>query len=177
MQKPAVLLLLLLTAAVWADIVLVKGPSGNYTAVVNGSTLAIDGQKHAIPQKLSWYFNGSYTAYGIYYGNPQCVLSIWPDRPEFYITCTVGTDMTVVALKDPKAKITCRDKNNVLAPAVSTQHLEIYNAKGLYLECKSGFSATVSTPNLLLALLAGASAASATLLIALGVLLLRRAFK
>ncbi|ABL87795.1 conserved hypothetical protein [Pyrobaculum islandicum DSM 4184] len=177
MYKLALLFIMILVFTVWGGVLLVKGPSGNYTAAVINGTLVVDGQSIPLPQKVSWYFNGSYTVYGIYYGNPQCLLSLWPDRPEFYITCTVGTDIAIVVLKDPKAKIICRDKNNILTPTTATQHLEMYRTRSLYVECKSNFSATVSTPSLLIAVMAGATAASMSLFVALSVLLLRRALK
>jgi len=176
MSRPALLLAILLAASVLAQSLIVHGPTGNFTAVVENGTLTVDGDRFSLPKvRLGWYFNGSYTVFGIYYENPECYLGTYPNAPKFYISCTAGTDIVVVAVKDPKAKITCRDKNKLLNPTQATQNVEIYNMKSLGVECESGFSAVVSTPIALIGVLAGLTVASAVLVLALGVMLLRLA--
>jgi len=176
MSRPALLLAMLLAASALAQTLTVHGPSGNFTATVKDNTLVIDGDGVPLPKaRLGWYFNGTYTVFGIYYGNPDCQLGTYPNAPKFYISCTAGTDIVVVAVKDPKAKITCRDKSRLLNPTQATQNVEIYNTRGLSLECESGFPAVVSTPTALIGVLAGLTVASAVLVLTLGVILLRRA--
>jgi len=176
MSRPALLLAALLAAFALAQTLIIHGPSGNFTATVRNNTLTADGDRLPLPNvRLGWYFNGSFTVFGIYYGNPDCNLGTYPNAPRFYISCTAGTDMVVVAVKDPKAKITCRDKNKLLNPTQATQHVEIYSTKSLSIECESAFSAVVSTPTALIGALAGMTVASAVLVLAMGVLLLRRA--
>ena len=177
MSRLLFFLVMSLATTALAQTLFVNGPSGNLTGVVKDGELLIDGQKVGLPKvRLSWYFNGSYTVFGIYYGNPDCTLGTYPNAPKFYIQCTAGTDITVVALKDAKAKVVCREKNQLRSPAFTSENVEIYAIRGLGLECESNLPAVVSTPNALISALAGLTAASATLVLTLGVVLLRRAF-
>jgi hypothetical protein len=177
MSRLLFFLVMLSATTALAQTLLVNGPSGNLTGVVKDGELLIDGQKVSLPKvRLGWYFNGSYTVFGIYYGNPDCTLGTYPNAPKFYIQCTAGTDITVVALKDAKAKVVCKEKNQLRNPTYTSANVEIYTTKGLGLECESSFPAVVSTPNALISALAGLTAASATLVLTLGVMLLRRAF-
>ncbi|MGC9131634.1 MAG: hypothetical protein ACP5H5_08640, partial [Pyrobaculum sp.] len=68
-------------------------------------------------------------------------------------------------------------RKEVLKPAAATPTVEIYQTKGLYIECESGYSAVASAPSTLLGILAGITSASATLLLVMSVLLLRSLFK
>jgi hypothetical protein len=176
MAKAAVVILAVV-AFTLAQSLSVSGPSGNYTAVVANHTLVIDGQQITLPKvRLSWYYNESYTVFGIYYSNPaDCQLGTYPNAPKFYIQCTTGTDIVVVAVKDPKARVICRERNNVLTPQQAMENVEVYTTKSLDVECEATFSAVVSTPTVLIGALAGLTAASAVLVLALGVMLLRRA--
>ena len=174
-MREAVLLLLAATLAL-AGTVVVKGPSGNFTAVVNGNTLVLDGFSVGIPRVSDWVGNGSYAAFGIWY-SPGCTEGRYPDRPEFYIKCAQGAEINVVAVKDPKARVTCRDvaSGKTLQPSEARDRIEIYKlTQSLGVECKADFAAaTTSTSNPLMPLLAGVTAASATALFAIAILLLR----
>jgi len=176
--REAVLLLLATTLAL-ASTVVVNGQSGNFTAIINGSTLVLDGLSVEIPRVSYWIGNGSYTAFGFWYspGAPVCTEGMYPDRPKFYISCNQGAEINVVAVKDPKARVTCRDiaSGKTLQPSETWDKVEIYRlSQSLGVECKADFAAaTTSTSNPLMPLLAGVTAASATALFAMAVLLLR----
>jgi len=170
-----VILLLLATTLALAGTVVVKGQSGNFTAIVNGNALVLDGLSVKIPRVSDWIGNGSYAVFGIWY-SPGCTEGRYP-RPEFYISCKQGAEINVVAVKDPKARVTCRDiaSGKTLQPSETWDKVEIYRlTQSLGVECKADFAvATTSTSNPLMPLLAGVTAASATVLFAMAVLLLR----
>jgi len=176
--REAVLLLLATTLAL-ASTVVVKGPSGNFTAVVNGNALVLDGLSVGIPRVSDWVGNGSYAAFGFWYspGAPVCIQGSHPLRPEFWIRCTQGAEINVVAVKDPKARVTCRDiaSGKTLQPNEARERVEIYKlTQSLGVECKADFAvATTSTSSPIMPLLAGLTAASATALFAMAILLLR----
>ncbi|AFA38675.1 hypothetical protein Pogu_0648 [Pyrobaculum oguniense TE7] len=164
----------LATAFVLGQTVLVVNGTSPYQAYVEGATLKIDGGTVALPRAInSWIYNGSYTVFGVYYSNPECVLGQYPNQPKFYVTCTKGADFTVVAVKDPKARVICRAGREAIKPAASTAQVEIYQARGLNIECESGYTATASAPTQLVGLLAGLTASTATVLLALGLWLVR----
>jgi len=177
--REAVLLLLATTLAL-AGTVVVKGLSGNFTAVVNGTTLVLDGSSVGIPRVSDWIGNGSYAAFGIWYSQ-GCTEGRYPDKPEFYIRCAQGAEINIVVLKDPKARVTCRDiaSGKTLQPNEAGERVEIYKlTQSLGVECKADFAAaTTSTFSPIMPLLTGLTAASATALFAMAVLLLLRFFK
>jgi len=135
--------------------IVIRGPSGTFTAVVSGNTLVLDGLSVGIPRVSDWVGNGSYAAFGIWY-SPGCTEGRYPDRPEFYIKCAQGAEINVVAVKDPKARVTCRDiySSRVIQPSEARDRVEIYRlTQSLGVECRAGFDAPsapqivgVSTP-------------------------------
>ncbi|MEM1597866.1 MAG: hypothetical protein QXP31_04060 [Pyrobaculum sp.] len=174
-MRPLLLALVLAAAVAYAATIFVSGPSGNFTATYTNGTLVIDGSSIKIPRVGEWRSNGSYTVFGIWYADPTCTLGVRGDVPRFYISCVKGTEVAVVAVKDPKAKVTCRDnRNNVIQPVLSQSNVEVYQAQLLSVECWSEFPAVVAAPSLLTSILAGATIASATALFILAILLLRR---
>ncbi|AET31961.1 hypothetical protein [Pyrobaculum ferrireducens] len=182
MPRGALILLVAVALASAQSVVLVVNGTIPFKAVAKDSVLSINGSEVALPQKrLSWYFNGTYTVFGIDYSNPQCQLGTWPNQPKFYVACSTGSDFTVVAVKDPKARAVCYvgggSRKDVLKPAAATPTVEIYQTKGLYIECEAGYPAVASAPSTLLGILAGITSASATLLLVMSVLLLRSLFK
>ncbi|HII47097.1 hypothetical protein [Pyrobaculum aerophilum] len=172
-----VLMLLALVAFSMAQTLVVNGTQP-FKAYVKEGALVINGSEITLPQeRLSWNYNGTYTVYGIYYSNPNCQLGTWPNQPRFYITCNTGSDFIIVAVKDPKARVICKTNRGPLQPSAASKYVEIYQTNGLNIECESGYSAVASAPGVLLGVLAGITAATATLLLALGILLLRALLK
>ena len=164
----------LATAFVLGQTVLVVNGTSPYQAYVEGTTLKINGDAITLPRVInSWIYNSSYTVFGVYYSNPECTLGYYPNQPKFYVTCTKGADFTVVAVKDSKARVVCRAGKETIKPATSTAQVEIYQARGLYIECESGYTAVASAPTQLIGLLAGLTASTATALLALGLWLVR----
>lgn len=177
-----VIFLLVAVALASAQSVLVVNGTAPFKAVVKGNVLEINGSEVPLTQKrLSWYFNGTYTVFGIDYSNPRCDLGTWPNQPKFYVRCTTGTEFAVIAVKDPRARVMCYvgsgSRREVLKPATAAPNIEIYQTKGLHIECESGYSAVATAPGMLLGALAGLTTATATLLLVMGVLLLRALFK
>ncbi|MEZ0319313.1 MAG: hypothetical protein ABWK05_04880 [Pyrobaculum sp.] len=174
-MRPLLLVFVLAAGVAYATTILVSGPSGNFTTTYTNGTLIIDGSPVKIPKISQWSGNGSYTVFGIWYADPTCILGVRGDTPRFYISCSKGTDVTVVAVKDPKAKVTCRDnRGNTIQPVLSQSRVEVYQAQVLSVECWSESPAVVAAPPVLKSILAGATIASSTALFILAILLLRR---
>ncbi|MEM0479414.1 MAG: hypothetical protein QW680_02790 [Pyrobaculum sp.] len=175
MTTRAVFLLLILTAFAYAATLVVNG-TVKYTAFVKNNTVIIENDTVEIPPvRYTWDYNNTYTVFGIYYANSVCTISYWPNAPRFYIQCPVGTDFVIVAVKDPKAKVTCRVRNTPLQPRNQHDYVLIFQTRDLGVECESGYPPNVSVPSSIFGVLAGLTATTAAILIALGFFLLRRA--
>lgn len=135
----AVFLLLILTAFAYAATLVVNG-TVKYTAFVKNNTVIIENDTVEIPPvRYTWDYNNTYTVFGIYYANSVCTISYWPNAPRFYIQCPVGTDFVIVAVKDPKAKVTCRVRNTPLQPRNQHDYVLIFQTRDLGVECESGY--------------------------------------
>lgn len=175
MRQVAVILLLAIAAS--AATISIKGPTGNFTAAVTQSSVYIDNKNYTIQNaQLQWYFNGTYASYGVYYSNQNCEIGTWPNRPELFIRCTTGSDFVIVAVKDPKAVVTCTSTNSraPLVPETALDKLLVFRYRGLDIDCKASFAPAVEAPRMLISALAGLTTASATALAILAVLLVRK---
>ncbi|MFN3804718.1 MAG: hypothetical protein ACK4SY_06655 [Pyrobaculum sp.] len=157
--------------------VLIRGPTGNYTAVIEGDEIRLNDTRQTVGNlsQLSWLFNGSYAAFGVYYTRQDCRLGQWPDRPQFYVQCPVGSSFKIVVIKDPKVNVACRDhKGARLEPVAGSNMVEIYMADALGVECSTAISATVLSSNIFLSILVGTSFATMALVfIAMSIFLKR----
>lgn len=159
--------------------VLIRGPTGNYTAILAGDKIRLkNGTSQTVGNisQLSWLFNGSYAAFGVHYVGQDCKVGQWPDRPQFYIQCPVGSSFKIVAIKDPKVNVACRDyRGKLLTPATRNNMVEVYEVDTLGVECSATLSASVMSSNIFLSILVGTSFAATAFVFITMFIFLKRA--
>ncbi len=172
------IVLLALSMLVLGYTVTVVGPSGNFTAKLHDGKLEIGNKTVDVPKGATSISNNTYTVYLVDYMDTNCQIIRVPNKPEFWIGCPKGTEIVVVAVKDPQARVVCRDNlKREVKPEGGESNYAIYRVNALSVECKSELSPVVTMPTQIVAVLAGVHAALLGATAVLTILMLKRAFK
>lgn len=175
--------LLALSMLVLGYTVTVVGPSGNFTAKLHDGKLEIGNKTVDVPKgvtsisNITSIWNNTYTVYLVHYVDPNCQIIREPNKPGFWIGCPKGTEIVVVAVKDPQARVVCRDNLKREVKPEGGESYAIYRVNALSVECESELSPVVTMPTQIVAVLAGVHAALLGATAVLAILMLKRAFK